>query len=204
MNSKDILTMGPVIPVMVIDDLHDAIPLARALVLGGVRVLEITLRTPIALEAIRHIAEAVEGAVVGAGTVLNPRQLDQAQAAGAAFAISPGLTPSLLRSATDSPIPLIPGVATLSEIMQGLDGGLSAFKFFPAAAAGGIPMLKAFEGPLPGVIFCPTGGISPENYRSYLSLSNVACVGGSWLAPRELVKAKDWSAITQLAQAASA
>ena len=203
MNSKDILTMGPVIPVMVIDDLNDAIPLARALVLGGVRVLEITLRTPIALEAIRHIADAVEGVVVGAGTVLNPRQLDEARAAGAAFAISPGLTPSLLKSAADDPIPLIPGVATLSEIMQGLDAGLNEFKFFPAAAAGGIPMLKAFEGPLPGVTFCPTGGISPENYRTYLSLSNVACVGGSWLAPRALVKAKDWSSITQLAKAAS-
>lgn len=130
MNSKDILTLGPVIPVMVIEDLDDAIPLARALVKGGVRVLEITLRTPIALEAIRRIAGSVEGAVVGAGTVLNPRQLDQVEAAGAAFAISPGLTQSLLTAATDRPMPLIPGIATLSEIMQGLDGGLTAFKFF--------------------------------------------------------------------------
>ena len=203
MNSKDILTLGPVIPVMVIEDLDDAIPLARALVKGGVRVLEITLRTPIALEAIRRIAGSVEGAVVGAGTVLNPRQLDQVEAAGAAFAISPGLTQSLLTAATDRPMPLIPGIATLSEIMQGLDGGLTAFKFFPAAAAGGIPMLKAFEGPLPGITFCPTGGISPENYRSYLALSNVACVGGSWLAPKALVKAKNWSAITELAQSAA-
>jgi 2-dehydro-3-deoxyphosphogluconate aldolase / (4S)-4-hydroxy-2-oxoglutarate aldolase len=197
---KDVLNAGPVMPVMVIQNLEDAVPLARALVEGGISVLEITLRTPVALEAIRLISQNVENAIVGAGTIANPAQLQAAQAAGAMFAISPGLTPALLSAAATAPIALIPGIATLSELMLGMDAGLDHFKFFPAEAAGGIPMLKAIAGPFPQATFCPTGGISPENYQAYLSLPNVACVGGSWLAPQAAVKEKNWATVTGLAQ----
>lgn len=191
-------------PVMVIQNLDDAVPLAKALVAGGVRVLEITLRTPVALEAIRLISQEVKDAVVGVGTITTPEQLKAAEAAGAVFAISPGLTPTLLAAAKQSSIALIPGVATISELLLGMEYGLDHFKFFPAEAAGGIPMLKAIAGPIPQVTFCPTGGISPENYQAYLSLSNVACVGGSWLAPADVVKAKDWAKVTELAKHAVA
>ncbi len=191
-------------PVMVIQNLDDAVPLAKALVAGGVRVLEITLRTPVALEAIRLISQEVKDAVVGVGTITTPEQLKAAEEAGAVFAISPGLTPTLLAAAKQSSIALIPGVATISELLLGMEYGLDHFKFFPAEAAGGIPMLKAIAGPIPQVTFCPTGGISPENYQAYLSLSNVACVGGSWLAPADVVKAKDWAKVTELAKHAVA
>jgi len=190
--------------VMVIQNLDDAVPLAKALVAGGVRVLEITLRTPVALEAIRLISQEVKDAVVGVGTITTPEQLKAAEEAGAVFAISPGLTPTLLAAAKQSSIALIPGVATISELLLGMEYGLDHFKFFPAEAAGGIPMLKAIAGPIPQVTFCPTGGISPENYQAYLSLSNVACVGGSWLAPADVVKAKDWAKVTELAKHAVA
>ncbi|MGZ8189655.1 MAG: bifunctional 4-hydroxy-2-oxoglutarate aldolase/2-dehydro-3-deoxy-phosphogluconate aldolase [Methylococcaceae bacterium] len=201
---KDVLNAGPVMPVMVIQNLDDAIPLAQALVEGGIKLLEITLRTPIALDAIRLISENVKEAIVGAGTITTPEQLKAAEQAGAVFAISPGLTPKLLAAAQTGNIALIPGIATLSELMLGMEYGLDHFKFFPAEAAGGIPMLKAIAGPIPQVTFCPTGGISPENYNAYLSLSNVACVGGSWLAPADAVKTKNWAKVTELARQAIA
>lgn len=197
---KDVLTAGPVMPVMVIKDLDDAVPLAKALVKGGIKVLEITLRTPIALDAIKLISQQVEGAIVGAGTIANAAQLQAAQDAGAVFAISPGLTPSLLDAANNSQIALIPGIATLSELMLGMEYGLDHFKFFPAEAAGGIPMLQAISGPFPNITFCPTGGISPGNYKDYLQLPNVACVGGSWLAPQSVVMEKNWSKVSELAR----
>jgi 2-dehydro-3-deoxyphosphogluconate aldolase/(4S)-4-hydroxy-2-oxoglutarate aldolase len=202
MQPRDVLTASPVVPVMVIQDLENAVPLAQALVAGGVRVLEITLRTPVALEAIRAISQAVPSAIVGVGTVTTAEQLQAAESAGAVFAISPGLTPTLLNAAVAGNIALIPGIATLSELMLGMEYGLDHFKFFPAEAAGGIPMLKSIAGPFPDMTFCPTGGISPSNYRDYLKLSNVACVGGSWLAPTDVVQAKDWAQVTALAQQA--
>jgi 2-dehydro-3-deoxyphosphogluconate aldolase/(4S)-4-hydroxy-2-oxoglutarate aldolase len=173
-------------------------------VAGGIRVLEITLRTAVALEAIRQIAKEVPDAIVGAGTILTPEQLKAAEEAGAVFAISPGLTPTLLATAQKSSIALIPGISSLSELMLGMEYGLDHFKFFPAENAGGIPMLKAIAGPIPQVTFCPTGGISLANYNDYLKLSNVACVGGSWLAPADVVKNKDWAKVTELAQQAIA
>ncbi len=200
----DVLKAGPVMPVMVIKNLDDAVPLAKALVAGGIKVLEITLRTPIALEAIRLISQEVKEAIVGAGTITTPEQLKAAEVAGAVFAISPGLTPVLLRAAKEGNIALIPGISTLSELMVGMEAGLDHFKFFPAEAAGGIPMLKSIAGPIPQVTFCPTGGISPENYNAYLSLNNVACVGGSWLVPEDAVKEKNWAKVTELAKLAIA
>lgn len=200
---KDVLNAGPVMPVMVIQNLDDAVPLAQALVDGGIKVLEITLRTPIALAAIKLISDNVKDAIVGAGTIANPQQLQAAEAAGAVFAISPGITGPLLKATNEGSIALIPGIATLSELMLGMDYGLDHFKFFPAEAAGGIPMLKAIAGPFPQATFCPTGGISPDNYLAYLALSNVACVGGSWLAPADAVKAKDWAKVTELAKQAT-
>jgi 2-dehydro-3-deoxyphosphogluconate aldolase/(4S)-4-hydroxy-2-oxoglutarate aldolase len=199
---KDVLNAGPVMPVMIIQNLEDAVPLARALVAGGIKVLEITLRTPIALEAIRLISQQVEEAIVGAGTIITTAQLQAAEEAGAVFAISPGLTPTLLAAANAGNIALIPGISTLSELLLGMEYGLDHFKFFPAENVGGIPMLKAIAGPVPNVTFCPTGGISPENYKHYLQLSNVACVGGSWLAPADAVKAKNWAKVTELAKQA--
>ena len=199
---KEVLNTCPVMPVMVIQNLDDAVPLAKALVAGGIKVLEITLRTPIALEAIRLISAEVKEAIVGAGTITTPELLKAAEDAGALFAISPGLTPRLLTAAKAGNIALIPGISTLSELMLGMEYGLDHFKFFPAEAAGGIPMLKSIAGPIPGVTFCPTGGISPENYNSYLQLSNVACVGGSWLAPADVVELKNWARVTELAKQA--
>ena len=199
-----VLNASPVMPVMVIHDLENAVPLAKALVAGGIRVLEITLRTPVALEAIRAISQEVPDAIVGAGTILNPEQLQQAADAGAVFAISPGLTAHLLAAAQKSSIALIPGISSLSELMLGMEYGLDHFKFFPAENAGGIPMLKAIAGPIPQVTFCPTGGISLKNYNEYLALPNVACCGGSWLAPADVVANKDWAKVTQLAQEAIA
>ncbi len=196
-----ILQAGPVVPVMVIQELEHAVPLARALVAGGVTVLEIVLRTPVALAAINAIASEVPGAITGAGTVLNAGDLEAVTEAGALFAISPGLTPELLDAAMQGPIALIPGVSTISELMLGMDRGYRQFKFFPAEAAGGIEMLKSIAGPFPQVSFCPTGGISAANYRNYLALKNVACVGGSWFVPAQLIAAQDWNAISELAAA---
>lgn len=198
----EVLGYGPVIPVMVIHELRHAVPLARALVAGGVKVLEITLRTPVAVDAIRAIRRDVNEAIVGAGTVTTREELRAVADAGAVFAISPGLTPELLDDANAGPIPLIPGIATLSELMTGMARGYTHFKFFPAEAAGGTRMLEAFSGPFPDITFCPTGGISSKNFRQYLALDNVACVGGSWLAPREAVEREEWSRITQLADEA--
>ena len=195
--------LAPVIPVLVIDDLAHAEPLARALVAGGLPVLEVTLRTPCALEAI-HIMARVPGARVGAGTVLGAREVAQAQAAGATFAVSPGATPALVAACTAAGLPLLPGAATATEVMTLLEHGYRTMKFFPAGPAGGPVMLKALGGPLPQVTFCPTGGVSLENAAQYLALSNVACVGGNWVAPAALMAAGDWAAITALARAAAA
>jgi 2-dehydro-3-deoxyphosphogluconate aldolase/(4S)-4-hydroxy-2-oxoglutarate aldolase len=202
MAPAEVFAQGVVVPVMVIKDLAHAVPLARALVAGGIRVLEITLRTPVAVEAIREIARTVPEAVVGAGTVTSVEDLVAVSEAGAVFAISPGLTPELLDAANQGDIALIPGIATVSELMVGLQRGYDHFKFFPAEAAGGIPMLKAIAGPFPKVVFCPTGGIGLGNYREYLALGNVACVGGSWVAPAEAVALDDWARISQLAREA--
>ncbi len=198
----EILSMSPVIPVMVIKKLEQAVPLARALVAGGVKVLEITLRTTPAIDAIAAISSEVPDAVVGAGTVTTPEDLNTVAEAGAVFAISPGLTPELLEAANNGSIALIPGISTISELMTGLSRGYDHFKFFPAEAAGGIKMLKAIAGPFSKVTFCPTGGISPANYRDYLSLANVACVGGSWIVPDEAVERENWDRITALAREA--
>jgi len=202
MEPVEVFAQGPVVPVMVIKNLAHAVPLARALVAGGIRVLEITLRTPVAVEAIREIARAVPEAVVGAGTVTSAEDLAAVSEAGGVFAISPGLTPELLDAANQGNIALIPGIATISELMTGLRRGYSHFKFFPAEAAGGIPMLKAIAGPFPQVTFCPTGGIGLGNYREYLALGNVACVGGSWVAPSDAVAQGDWDRISQLTREA--
>jgi len=199
---SEILNASPVMPVMVIQDAGDAVPLARALMAGGIKVLEITLRTPAAMDSIKAISKEVEGAFVGAGTITTPEQLHAVADAGAVFAISPGLTPRLLAAANHSSIALIPGIASVSELMLGMEYGLDHFKFFPAEAAGGIPMLKGIAGPIPQITFCPTGGISPGNYNDYLALKNVACVGGSWLVPADAVKNKDWDKVTALAKEA--
>ena len=200
---QEIMTTSPVIPVMVINQLEQAVPLARALVEGGLKVLEITLRTPVALEAIRRIKAEVPGAIVGAGTIINIKTLEQALEVGSEFLVSPGVTDSLLAAALSSGVPILPGVVTPSEVMRLLDMGVTAMKFFPADAAGGIPMLKSIGGPLPQVTFCPTGGINPKNAPDYLALSNVACVGGSWMAPADLVDAADWAEITRRAAEAT-
>lgn len=204
MSAIDVLKTGPVVPVIVINDLDHAVPLAKALLAGGVKVLEVTLRTPIAIEAIRMIAEEVPQAVVGAGTVATEADLQAVNDAGGVFAISPGLTPRLLSAANNGSIALIPGISSASELMLGMEYGLTEFKFFPAEAAGGINMLKSIGGPFPQVNFCPTGGISAANYKEYLSLKNVACVGGSWLAPVDAIEQGDWQKITNLAQMAIA
>ena len=198
-NPLEILRAGPVIPVIVIQEVEHAVPLAKALLEGGVRVLEVTLRSEAAMEAIARISREVPEALVGAGTVTSPRDLAQITEAGAKFAISPGLTPSLLSRAKKGIIPLIPGICTPSELMLGMELGYSVFKFFPAEAAGGTVMLQSIGGPFPDIKFCPTGGINQNNYREYLALRNVACVGGSWLAPTEAVIAGDWERITSLA-----
>ncbi|OBU09704.1 bifunctional 4-hydroxy-2-oxoglutarate aldolase/2-dehydro-3-deoxy-phosphogluconate aldolase [Morganella psychrotolerans] len=203
-SANSILTAGPVVPVIVIDELHQAVPLARALIAGGVRVLEVTLRTSCAIDAIRAIAQEVPEAIVGAGTVTNPEQLKAVTAAGAQFAISPGLTDALLQAAVNGPIPLIPGISTVSELMTGMSYGLDNFKFFPAEANGGVSALKAIAGPFSHIRFCPTGGISLSNYRDYLALSSVLCVGGSWLVPADAIRDGDYARITTLAAQAVA
>lgn len=200
---KEVMTTSPVMPVMVINQLDQAVPLAKALVDGGLKVLEITLRTPVALDAIRKIKAEVPGAIVGAGTIINTETLHQAIDAGAEFIVSPGVTDTLIAAALKTGVPILPGVATSSEVMKLLEMGITAMKFFPAEAAGGIPMLKSFGGPLPQVTFCPTGGVNPKNAPEYLALKNVACVGGSWMAPAELVDAGDWDEIQRRAAEAA-
>lgn len=191
-----------VIPVITIDRVADAIPLARALVAGGVRHLEVTLRTPAAADAARAIAAEVEGAVLGIGTVLAPDDLALAESVGARFALSPGATPELLDAAAEASIPFIPGVATASEVMAALARGFQVMKFFPAAVAGGIPGIKALSGPFPQVRFCPTGGIGPDNMAQWLGLAQVFAVGGSWLTPADAVRDGNWPEITRLAREA--
>lgn len=201
---KEVMTTSPVMPVMVINHVEHAVPLANALVAGGLKVLEITLRTPAALESIRRIKAEVPDAIVGAGTIINTQTLHQAIDAGAQFIVSPGITDSLLDASLTCGVPVLPGVITPSEVMRLLEKGLTAMKFFPAEAAGGIPMLKSIGGPLPQVTFCPTGGVNPKNAPEYLALNNVACVGGSWMAPADLVDASNWTEITRRASEASA
>ncbi|WP_340160397.1 2-dehydro-3-deoxy-phosphogluconate aldolase [uncultured Hoeflea sp.] len=198
-----ILKLQPVVPVLVIKDLAHAVPLARALVAGGLKAIEITMRTPVALQAIRAVADEVEGAVPGAGTVLNAGQYQQAVEAGSQFIVSPGTTLELLDVARKSSVPLLPGAATPSEVMALKEEGYKVLKFFPAEQAGGAAYLKSLSSPLAGMQFCPTGGITPDNARDYLSLPNVVCVGGSWVAPNALVEAGDWDGITRLATEAS-
>ena len=193
----------PVIPVLKIANIADAVPLARALSRGGLRAIEITLRTTDALEAIRRVAAEVEEAVVGSGTVLDARQFDEAARAGSKFIVSPGITGQLLDAAKDSPVPLLPGAITPGEIMAAREAGLRFLKFFPAEQSGGIASLKAFASPLADVKFCPTGGITAKNAADYLSLPNVICVGGSWVAPDDLIKAGKWDEIEALAREAS-
>ena len=201
---QDIFKRSPIVPVMVINKIEDAVPLARALVAGGISVLEVTLRTPCALEAIAKIAKEVPEALVGAGTILNEAQLQQAVDAGAQFVITPGATTDLLKAAMAGTVPLIPGVASISEVMAGMELGYTNFKFFPAEASGGVNALKAFSGPLANIRFCPTGGITPSSYKDYLALSNVDCIGGSWIAPTDAMEQGDWERITKLCKDAIA
>jgi 2-dehydro-3-deoxyphosphogluconate aldolase/(4S)-4-hydroxy-2-oxoglutarate aldolase len=198
----EIILAAPVMPVLVIRELAHAVPVARALVAGGLEVLEVTLRTPIAMDAVAAIAAALPDAVVGVGTLTRPEQFSQAAEAGAQFAVSPGLTQVMLNASAESGMPYLPGVFTPSEVMTARDIGFEYLKLFPAQQAGGPGMLKALAGPFPELKFCPTGGVGKENYREYLALDNVASVGGHWLAPAELVAAGDWDAITELAAGA--
>ncbi|RUO20877.1 keto-deoxy-phosphogluconate aldolase [Aliidiomarina iranensis] len=197
-----IFQLTPVVPVMVIDDIDDALPMAEALMKAGISLFEVTLRTPVALEAISLLRKAMPSAVVGVGTLTNPEELQAAAAAGAQFAISPGITTELLEAGKAGDIPLIPGVASISELMQAKALGYDHLKFFPAEAAGGCAMLKSIAGPFPNITFCPTGGIHQGNYQDYLALPNVRCVGGSWILPKAAIAAKDWQKITELASAA--
>ncbi len=204
LSALDVMCAAPVIPVIVLEQVAHAIPLARALVAGGITMLEITLRTPVALDCMRAIAAEVPGAVVGAGTVRSAHDAAAAQAAGARFAVSPGYTHAVGQACRDLGLPLLPGVATGSEVMQAQEEGYTELKFFPAMQAGGIAMLKAFAGPFGDVRFCPTGGITPANAAEFLALANVECVGGSWLASKQQVAAGDWNGIEALARAAVA
>ncbi|WRC83848.1 bifunctional 4-hydroxy-2-oxoglutarate aldolase/2-dehydro-3-deoxy-phosphogluconate aldolase [Helicobacter pylori] len=194
----EVLQISPIVPVVVIENIKDAVPLAQSLIEGGIPIIEVTLRSSCALEAIELIAKNVPKMRVGAGTILNPTQLEQAQNRGAEFLISPGLTIKLLEYAKKKDMPLIPGVSSSSEVMQALELGYSALKFFPAEYCGGVKLLNAFNGPFKGVKFCPTGGISADNMRSYLNLENVLCVGGSWLTPKNLIQNKEWDKITEI------
>ncbi|GHR36925.1 bifunctional 4-hydroxy-2-oxoglutarate aldolase/2-dehydro-3-deoxy-phosphogluconate aldolase [Helicobacter pylori] len=194
----EVLQISPIVPVVVIEDVKDAVPLAQSLIEGGIHIIEVTLRSSCALEAIELIAKNVPKMRVGAGTILNPTQLEQAQNRGAEFLISPGLTIKLLEYAKKKDMPLIPGVSSSSEVMQALELGYNALKFFPAEYCGGVKLLNAFNGPFKGVKFCPTGGISADNMRSYLNLENVLCVGGSWLTPKNLIQNKEWDKITEI------
>jgi len=203
-NVLEIMRIGPVIPVIVVEKIEHAVPLARALVAGGVRVLELTLRTPVALQAIEAIAREVEGAIVGVGTITRAEDFDRSIKAGAVFGVSPGLTPALVAAARASALPLLPGVMTPSDVIAARAAGFNELKLFPAQQAGGIGMLRALAGPFPDVTFCPTGGVSAATAPDFLALTNVACVGGSWLTPRDAIDAGDWARITALAREATA
>ncbi|GHQ27670.1 ketohydroxyglutarate aldolase [Helicobacter pylori] len=194
----EVLQISPIVPVVVIENIKDAVPLAQSLLEGGIQIIEVTLRSSCALEAIELIAKNVPKMRVGVGTILNPTQLEQAQNRGAEFLISPGLTIKLLEYAKKKDMPLIPGVSSSSEVMQALELGYNALKFFPAEYCGGVKLLNAFNGPFKGVKFCPTGGISADNMHSYLNLENVLCVGGSWLTPKNLIQNKEWDKITEI------
>jgi 2-dehydro-3-deoxyphosphogluconate aldolase / (4S)-4-hydroxy-2-oxoglutarate aldolase len=204
MTSRSVLDLAPVVPVVVVEDAADAVPLARALVAGGLPAIEVTLRTPAALDAIRAVAAEVPDAVVGAGTVISPENVRAAVDAGARFLVSPGWTDALLDAMKASGVPFLPGVSTTSEVVALLERGVNEMKFFPAEAAGGTAYLKSLAGPLPQARFCPTGGITPTSAPSYLALPNVGCVGGSWMLPGDAVAAKDWSRIERLARHAAA
>jgi 2-dehydro-3-deoxyphosphogluconate aldolase / (4S)-4-hydroxy-2-oxoglutarate aldolase len=204
MRIDEILATAPVMPVVTIDDAADAAPLARALVAGGLRAIEITLRTAAALEAVRIIAGEVPEAIPGVGTVLRPQDLEAAAAAGAMFAVSPGATPTLLAAARGASLPYLPAIATASELMAALEAGFSTCKFFPAAALGGVAALKSFGGPFPSARFNPTGGIDLAGARDYLALDNVLCVGGSWVAPAAAIAAGDYARVERLAREAAA
>jgi len=199
-----LLAAGPVVPVITLERVEDAVPLARALVAGGLRLLEITLRTPAAADAAAAIIREVPEAIVGIGTVLTPKDLERAQALGARYALSPGATPELLDAASRSEMPFIPGIATASELMAALASGFQTVKFFPAVAAGGIPALKALAGPFPQARFCPTGGIDEKNAKDWLALANVVAVGGSWVCQTSDIRAQAWNEITAKAQRAVA
>ncbi|MGW3663750.1 bifunctional 4-hydroxy-2-oxoglutarate aldolase/2-dehydro-3-deoxy-phosphogluconate aldolase [Streptomyces sp. NPDC005141] len=199
-----VLDLAPVVPVVVVADAADAVPLARALVAGGLPAIEVTLRTPAALDAIRAIATKVPDAVVGAGTVLTPGQVAESVAAGARFLVSPGWTDALLGAMKASGVPFLPGVSTTSEVVALLERGVREMKFFPAQAAGGTAYLKSLAGPLPQARFCPTGGIGPDSAPDYLALPNVGCVGGSWMLPADAIAARDWRLVEELAREASA
>ena len=200
---REILAASPVMPVIVLDRVDDAVPLAEALLSGGIRVLEVTLRTPAALDSVRAIRAAVPRAIVGVGTITNIADMNAAREAGALFGVSPGTSPALLSHAATSGFPFLPGSMTPSDVMRALDAGFNAMKLFPARQAGGVEMLKALGGPFPQVMFCPTGGIDAGSAAAYLALPNVACVGGSWLAPTALIANKDWGEISRRAQAAA-
>ncbi|MEU7468125.1 bifunctional 4-hydroxy-2-oxoglutarate aldolase/2-dehydro-3-deoxy-phosphogluconate aldolase [Streptomyces sp. NPDC044984] len=200
---SSVLDLAPVVPVVVVEDAANAVPLARALVSGGLPAIEVTLRTPAALDAIRAIAGEVPGAVVGAGTVITPAQAGEAVAAGARFLVSPGWTDVLLEAMRVSGVPFLPGVSTASEVVALLERGVREMKFFPAQAAGGTAYLRSLAGPLPQARFCPTGGIGPDSAPDYLALPNVGCVGGSWMLPADAVAARDWDRIEALARAAA-
>ncbi len=200
---RKVVNASPVMPVMVIKTLVSAIPLADALLQGGINTLEITLRTPIALEAIAKIKQAFPNAIVGAGTIITPQDIDNAVLAGVDFLVSPGTSTELLEALKHTDTPALPGVASPSEAMRLYEEGFDHLKFFPAEAAGGVAMLKSINGPLPNLTFCPTGGITPDNAPSYLALPNVRCVGGSWLAPESLIVEKRWDEISELARQAA-
>lgn len=202
MKLNDILARSPVIPVIVIERLEHAVPLAQALVDGGLPVLEVTLRSEVAVRAIEQISASVPDALVGAGTVTRPGQFGEVLDAGARFAVSPGLTDSLVAAGRESRLPFLPGVFSPGEVMRAVENGFDTLKLFPAQQAGGIAMLKALAGPLPDVKFCPTGGIGADNFIDYLALPNVACVGGSWVCPAAAIEARDWDRITHLAGSA--
>jgi len=203
MNIATIMATAPVIPVLVIERLEQAKPLAQALVAGGLPVLEVTLRTKAGLADIEAMNQ-VEGAIVGVGTVVQPDQFIQARDAGASFAVTPGLTPRLAEAALRSELPILPGIATPAELIAAQEWGFQHLKFFPAQQAGGIPMLQALNGPFPEIKFCPTGGINAINAKDFLSLSNVLCVGGSWVTPKDKLATSDWAGIEQLASTAAA
>ncbi|WP_461711490.1 bifunctional 4-hydroxy-2-oxoglutarate aldolase/2-dehydro-3-deoxy-phosphogluconate aldolase [Streptomyces sp. DSM 41013] len=202
--AASVLDLAPVVPVVVVDDLADAVPLARALVAGGLPAIEVTLRTPVALDAIRAIAGEVPDAVVGAGTVVTAEQVGEVVAAGARFLVSPGWTDTLVEAMRGSGVPFLSGVSTASEVVALLERGVREMKFFPAEAAGGTAYLKALAAPLPQARFCPTGGITPASAPEYLALPNVGCVGGSWMLPKDAIAGRDWARVEALAREAAA